>query len=165
MRYGGYLRGVKTRCIPTSSKRPCGKESTEVRITQNKGRKVKTLTKNRRDYGWQEQKSTRQQNWNIATDTAVFFNQKRANECEHMKNMVSLEFLKGATRGLREEWMEGNLKGDYLRLIPGLCLEDRTNWYASSRWQRVIWLVLGDRLWSTCTFQFLRFLKYFHSIQ
>ena len=24
--------------------------------------------------------------------------------------MASLEFLKGATRGLREEWMEGNLK-------------------------------------------------------
>ena len=47
--------------------------------------------------------------------------------------MVSVEFLKGATKGLREEWMEGNLKGDYLRLIPGLCLEDRMNWYTSSR--------------------------------
>ena len=23
-----------------------------------------------------------------------------------------------------EEWMEGNLKGNYLRLIPGLCLEN-----------------------------------------
>ena len=57
--------------------------------------------------------------------------------------MASLDFLKGATRGLREESMEGNLKGDYLRLMPGLCLEDRTNWYASSRWRRVIWLVLG----------------------
>jgi len=47
--------------------------------------------------------------------------------------MASVEFLKGATKGLREEWKEGNLKEDYLRLIPGLCLEDRTNWYASSR--------------------------------
>ena len=47
--------------------------------------------------------------------------------------------------------MERNLKGDYPRLIPGLCLEDRTNWYASSRWRQVIWLVLGGRLWSTCT--------------
>ena len=62
--------------------------------------------------------------------------------------MASLEFLKGATRGLREEWKEGNLKGDYLKLMPGLCLEDRMNWYASSRWWRVIWLVLGGRLWS-----------------
>ena len=24
--------------------------------------------------------------------------------------------------------MEGNLKGDYLRLMPGLCLEDRMNY-------------------------------------
>ena len=31
--------------------------------------------------------------------------------------MASLEFLKGATRGLQEEWMEGNLKGDYLRAV------------------------------------------------
>ena len=37
--------------------------------------------------------------------------------------------------------MEGNLKGDYLRLMPRLCLEERMNWYASSRWRRVI------RLW------------------
>ena len=32
--------------------------------------------------------------------------------------------------------MEGNLKGDYLRLMPGLCLEDRMNWYESLRWWR-----------------------------
>ena len=30
--------------------------------------------------------------------------------------------MKGATRGLGEGWMEGN----YLRLMPGLRLEDRT---------------------------------------
>jgi hypothetical protein len=29
----------------------------------------------------------------------------------------TLEFLKGATKELREEWMEGNLKGDYLRFL------------------------------------------------
>ena len=57
--------------------------------------------------------------------------------------------VNSATRGSQEEWMEGNLKGDYLRSMPKLCLEDRMNWYASSIWQRVIWLVLGDRLWST----------------
>ena len=39
-------------------------------------------------------------------DTAVFLNQKRVNVCEHMTKMVSLEFLKGATRGLQEEWKE-----------------------------------------------------------
>ena len=27
-----------------------------------------------------------------------------------MTNMASQEFMKGATRGLREEWMQGNLK-------------------------------------------------------
>ena len=30
----------------------------------------------------------------------------------------------GVARG---EGMEGNLKGNYLRLIPGLCLEERMN--------------------------------------
>ena len=43
--------------------------------------------------------------------------------------------MKGATRGLREtkrgrgeeEGMEGKLNGNYLRLIPGLYLEDRMN--------------------------------------
>ena len=29
--------------------------------------------------------------------------------------------------GAEEEAMEGKLNGYYLRLIPGLCLEDRTN--------------------------------------
>jgi hypothetical protein len=46
----------------------------------------------------------------------------------HDKDGVTREFLEGATRGLQEKWMEGNLKGNYLRLIPGLCLEDRTHW-------------------------------------
>ena len=40
------------------------------------------------------------------------------------KDDVTREFTKGATRGLQEGWMEGN----YLRLMPGLSLEDRTNW-------------------------------------
>ena len=37
---------------------------------------------------------------------------RRQNELvgEHMTNMAPLEFMKGATRGLREEWMEENLK-------------------------------------------------------
>ena len=40
------------------------------------------------------------------------------------KDCVTREFMKGVTRGLREGWMEGN----YLRLMPGLSLEDRMNW-------------------------------------
>ena len=36
------------------------------------------------------------------------------------------------------------MEGNYLRLMPGLSLEDRTNWYASSRWRRVIWSVRGQ---------------------
>ena len=70
---------------------------------------------------------------NISTITDVFLNQKRANLCEHMVEMVSHEsFLKSATRGLgeeggEEEGMEGKLNGNYLRLIPGLGLEDRMN--------------------------------------
>jgi hypothetical protein len=55
------------------------------------------------------------QNRNISTGTAIFLDQKRANVCEHTTKIASLEFLKGTTRGLREEWMEGDLKGDYLR--------------------------------------------------
>ena len=76
--------------------------------------KVKTLTKNWRDHAGQAQDThIRKQNRNILTDTAFFLDEKGANVCEHTTKMA---FLKGATRGLREEWMEGNLKGDYLRL-------------------------------------------------
>ena len=46
-------------------------------------------------------------NQNILTGTAVFLNQKRENVCEHMtKDSITREFIKGATRGLQEEWME-----------------------------------------------------------
>ena len=78
---------------------------------------MRTLTKNWRYHGGQAHEHTRKQNWNISTDMAVFLNRKRANVCKHMTKMASLEFLKSATRGLREEWMEGNLKEDYLGFI------------------------------------------------
>ena len=61
--------------------------------------------------------------------------------------------MKDATRGLQDRkrgrvgGLEGKLRGDYLRLLPGLCLEDRTNSQANSR------LVLGGRFWSIHTFQ------------
>ena len=38
---------------------------------------------------------------------AIFLNQKRVKVCEHMVKMASHEFLKGATRGLRERKVEG----------------------------------------------------------
>ena len=64
-------------------------------------------------------------------------------------NYVSLYYIVSPGGHERDGWMEGN----YLRLMPGLSIEDRTNWYASSRWRRVIWSVLAGRLWSTRTFQ------------
>jgi hypothetical protein len=54
--------------------------------------------------------NTQKLNRNVSMVTAVFLNQKRMNVCEHTTKMASLEFLKGGC----EEWMEGNLKGNYL---------------------------------------------------
>ena len=42
-------------------------------------------------------------------DIAVLLNQKRTNVCDNATRMASLQFFKGATRGLQEEWMEENL--------------------------------------------------------
>ena len=53
-------------------------------------RKVKTLTRNRRDRCWT---GTRKLYRNISTGMAVFVNQKRANVFEHMTKMASLESL------------------------------------------------------------------------
>ena len=125
-----------------------------IYIQQNKGKESEnSYRKFKRSQQDRAHTNTWKLNRNILMDKAVFLNQKRANVCEHMTKMASLQLLKGATRGLREEWMEGNLKRDYLRLMPGLYLVDRTNWKASSRWRRVLWLVLGGKLWSKRTFQ------------
>ena len=62
--------------------RPCGKESTEVRITQNKGKLKSSQWTGTRTHA-------RKQNQNISTDTAVLLNQKRANVCEHTTRMIS----------------------------------------------------------------------------
>jgi hypothetical protein len=40
---------------------------------------------------------------------------------------ITREFLKGATRGFKRGRDGEKFKRSYLRLIPGLCLEDRTN--------------------------------------
>ena len=97
--------------------------------TQNKGKERENSPKIEDITGGKAHVNTRKLNLNILTITEVFLNQNRVNVCEHTTKMASLEsLLKGATRVLREEWMEGNLKGNYLRLIPGLCLDNRMNW-------------------------------------
>ena len=71
---------------------------------------------------------------NISTITDVFLNQKSKCTWTHDKDGITWEFLKGATRVAREEGgrgkegTEGKLNRNYLRLIPGMCLEDRMNW-------------------------------------
>ena len=65
--------------------------------------------------------------------TDVFLDQRRVNVSEHMINSVQQQFWKSAIRvGAREEGggVEGKdrkLNGSHLRLIQGLCLEDRMN--------------------------------------
>ena len=67
--------------------------------------------------------------WNISVITDAFLDQKRLNVCEHAVKMASHEcFWKVPPGVARQEVGKGGGVGDYLRLIPGLCLEDRTNW-------------------------------------
>ena len=88
-------------------------------------RKVRTLTKNRRDHGGQAT------NTHTETKSKYFDGHCRLSQSEESECMWAHDKY-GVTRlserchqGLREEWMEGNLKRDYLRLMSGLCLEDR----------------------------------------
>ena len=46
-------------------------------------------------------------------------------------------------KGGKDE-MKRKYKGNYLRLIPELCLEERMNWQASFRRRWVMWLILGS---------------------
>ena len=69
-------------------KRRRGKESTEVQITQNKG---KLLPKIEKITVGKAHANTQKLNRNILTVTAVFLNQKRMNLCEHTTKMASLE--------------------------------------------------------------------------
>ena len=72
--------------------RPCGKESTEVRITQNKGKESENSYQKLSSRWTGTWTHTRKQNQNILTDTAFLLNQKRANVCEHRTRIASLEF-------------------------------------------------------------------------
>ena len=88
------------------------RESFDI-TTHNKGKESEnSYWKLKSSWGTGTRTHTWKQNQNILTDTAVLLNEKRANLCEHTTRVASLEFLKGATRGLWEEWVEGNLKGE-----------------------------------------------------
>ena len=58
---------------------PRGKESTEVRITQNIGKESKNSYRKLKRSRWKGTRThTRKQNRNISMDTAILLNQKRA---------------------------------------------------------------------------------------
>ena len=58
---------------------PRGKKSTEVQITQNKGKASENSYRKLKSSRWAgTQTHTRKQNQNISTDTAVLLNQKGA---------------------------------------------------------------------------------------
>jgi hypothetical protein len=64
--------------------RPRGKESTEVRIKQNKGKESENSYQKLKSSRWTgTQTHTQKQNLNILTDMAVLLYMKRANVCEH----------------------------------------------------------------------------------
>ena len=107
---------------PISGSHPCLRPKFHLKL---KERKVKTLTRN-----WRDHKTT---GTHKHTETVLRYfdwhgrlSQSKESKClwTHDKDSITREFMKGATRGLREGWKEGN----YLRLMPGLSLEDRTNW-------------------------------------
>ena len=88
-------------------------------------RKVKTLTRNSRDH---QRTGTHKHTKTVSRyfDRHDRDYQSEESKClwTHHKDGITRKVIKGATRGLREGWMKGN----YLRLMPGLSLEDRTNW-------------------------------------
>ena len=130
-----------------------GKESTEVRIRQNKGKESENSYRKLKSSRWTgTQTNTRKQNRNISTDTAVLLNQKRANVCEHDKDDVTRVFERchqGVARGMDG----GKFKRRLSEVNAKAVSRGQMHWYASSRWRWVIWSVLGGRLWSKRTFQ------------
>jgi hypothetical protein len=71
-----------------------GKESTEVRKSQIKGKESENSYQElKRTQKGQAHTNTRKQNRDILTGTAIFLNRKRVNVCEHTKKMASLESL------------------------------------------------------------------------
>ena len=69
--------------------KPRGKESTEVRLTQNKGKeREKLLPKIEEISDGQAHTNTRKLYRDTSTGTAVFINRKRVNVCEHTTKMA-----------------------------------------------------------------------------
>ena len=78
--------------IIQSYNRSCGKESTKIQITQNKGKvRENSYQKIEEISIGKAHANTRKFNRTISTVTAVFLNQKRVNVCEHTTKMASLE--------------------------------------------------------------------------
>ena len=80
-------------------------------------RKWKNSTKNWRNLRW---KGTHK---HTETYTKYFDSHIRLSQSEESECMWTHD-----KEGTRKEGMKGNLKGNYMRLIPGLCLENRMNW-------------------------------------
>ena len=73
---------------------PCGKESTELRKSQIKGKESENSYQElKRSQKRQAHTNTRILNRDISTGTAVFLNRKRVNVCEHTTKTASLESL------------------------------------------------------------------------
>jgi hypothetical protein len=83
---------------------------------------VKTVTKIEEISKGKAHTNTRKLILNISTIRDIFLNQKRANVWRHEK--VFERCHHGVVREKGGEGMEGKLNGNYLRLIPGLYLED-----------------------------------------
>ena len=73
--------------------RPCGKESTKVRKSQNKGKESENLPETEEITEGQAHENTWKLYRDISTGTAVFINRKRVNVCEHTTKMASPESL------------------------------------------------------------------------
>ena len=85
-------------------------------------RKVKALTRN-----WRDHKRTGTHK-HMETVSRYFDGHRHFSQSEESECMWTHD--KGGITRVFERWkvFEGYLKGNYLRLIPGLCLEDRINW-------------------------------------
>ena len=71
----------------------------------------------------------------ISAITDAFLDQKRVNLCEHAVKWHHVSVYQRCHQGVvrqeagkKGEGLERKLRGNYPRLMPGLCLEDKTNW-------------------------------------
>ena len=87
-------------CLTLSLFRPRGKESTEVRKSQIKGKESENSYQElKRSRKGQAHTNPWKLNRDILTGTAVFLNRKRVNVCEHPTKTASLESLRKVPPG------------------------------------------------------------------